>query len=282
MLYSKKYPLLTILLLTFILFISACSNSSSANIENKSEIETNTKVLRVSYNKNGLDKEKNANEQIHNQDRWESFNRRIFRLNKGLDTVLVKPAAKAYKFVTPEIIDKSVSNFFSNIGDVGNAFNNLLQFKPADAINDSARFLFNSTFGLAGFLDIASEMELEKHDEDFGQTLAKWGVSSGPYLMLPFLGPSTVRDAGARFSIDAVTDPVSYQDEAFALTALKILDIRADLLLQEEAFKGLADDEYSAVRDAWLQRREYLIRDGAIDEQGQSDLIDELESLDDE
>lgn len=282
MLYSKKYPLLTILLLTFILFISACSNSSSANIENKSEIETNTKVLRVSYNKNGLDKEKNANEQIHNQDRWESFNRRIFRLNKGLDTVLVKPAAKAYKFVTPEIIDKSVSNFFSNIGDVGNAFNNLLQFKPADAINDSARFLFNSTFGLAGFLDIASEMELEKHDEDFGQTLAKWGVGSGPYLMLPFLGPSTVRDAGARFSIDAVTDPVSYQDEAFALTALKILDIRADLLLQEEAFKGLADDEYSAVRDAWLQRREYLIRDGAIDEQGQSDLIDELESLDDE
>lgn len=282
MLYSKKYPLLTILLLTFILFISACSNSSSANIENKSKIETNTKVLRVSYNKNGLDKEKNANEQIHNQDRWESFNRRIFRLNKGLDTVLVKPAAKAYKFVTPEIIDKSVSNFFSNIGDVGNAFNNLLQFKPADAINDSARFLFNSTFGLAGFLDIASEMELEKHDEDFGQTLAKWGVGSGPYLMLPFLGPSTVRDAGARFSIDAVTDPVSYQDEAFALTALKILDIRADLLLQEEAFKGLADDEYSAVRDAWLQRREYLIRDGAIDKQGQSDLIDELESLDDE
>lgn len=278
MFYSKKYPPLTILLLVFVIFLSACSHLDSANIENKSTLETNTKVLRVSYDNSGLDDGKKAS----NQDRWESLNRRIFRLNIGLDTVLVKPVAKAYKFVTPEIVDKSISNFFSNIGDVGNAFNNLLQFKPAEAVNDSARFLFNSTFGLAGFLDVASEMELEKHDEDFGQTLATWGVGSGPYLMLPFLGPSTVRDAVARLSVDAVTDPVLYHDEALAITALRLLDVRADLLSTEEVFQGLADDEYSAVRDAWIQRREYLIRDGAINEQGQSDLIDELESLDDE
>jgi len=127
-------------------------------------------------------------------------------------------------------------------GTGSNSFNNLLQLKPRDAFNDSMRFVFNSSFGLGGFLDVASEMQFEKHHEDFGQTLAKWGVSSGPYVMLPLLGPSTVRDATARLSVDILTNPVTYHDEAIAFFALNQLDKRADLLSTEEAFHDLSAD----------------------------------------
>ena len=172
----------------------------------------------------------------------------------------------------PELVDNNISKFFSNLGDVSNVINNTLQLKPREAMNDSARLLFNTSFGLAGFLDVvATEMGLEKHREDFGQTLAVWGVLSGS---------STLRDASARLSIDLLTDPVSYHDDALAITSLKYLDKRADLLSSEEAFKGIAIDRYNAIRDAWLQQRQSLIRDGKVDVKQQSDLIDELESLD--
>ncbi len=213
-------------------------------------------------------------------DRWETFNRGVFRVNSGLDRLVVKPAAKAYKFIMPDLVDSGISNFFANLGDISNSFNNLLQLKPRDAFNDSMRFVFNSSFGLGGFLDVASEMQFEKHHEDFGQTLAKWGVGSGPYVMLPLLGPSTVRDATARLSVDILTNPVTYHDEAIAFFALNQLDKRAGLLSTEETFHDLSDDSYSAIRDAWLQRRAYLIRDGKTDEKEQADMIDELESFD--
>lgn len=274
MLHFKMNPYFNMIFIVSILLLSACSNSS--NIQNKSK-QTAT---RVSFdNTKNTDSEEHA---INQQDKWEGFNRGVYRFNRGLDNFLVKPVAKAYKFVMPEFFDSGVTNIFSNLGDIGNAINNLLQSKPHDAINDSARFLFNSSFGLGGFLDIASEMELEKHDEDFGQTLAKWGVGSGPYLMLPAMGPSTLRDAITSLSVDRATNPVSYHDDAIAIAALELLDRRADLLSVEETFKDLSDDQYGAIRDAWLQRREYLIRDGVVDEEQQSDLIDQLESLDDE
>jgi len=151
-----------------------------------------------------------------------------------------------------------------------------------DAVKDTERFIFNSTFGLAGLFDIATEMGLKKHNEDFGQTLAKQGVGSGPYVMLPFFGPSTLRDATAKFSVDSILNPSIYSDEKYMLFMLKNLDKRADYLSEEEAFKDLSDDQYIALRDAWLQRREYLIKDGKVDKKEQSNLIDELEDLDDE
>lgn len=216
-----------------------------------------------------------------NIDSFEKFNRSIYSFNVGLDKHFLKPVAKGYKAVTPDFVDTSVTNIFSNLGDVGNAINNLLQFKVSDAINDTERFVFNSTFGFAGLLDVASAAGLEKHNEDFGQTLARWGVGSGPYVMLPFFGPSTIRDAGAKFTVDRVTDLTNYSDESLYYMALELIDKRADLLNEERAFENISNDQYIAIRDAWLQRRDYLITDGKSSKNSASDLIDRLESLDD-
>lgn len=290
----SNFGLMIILFLVASLALTACSGNPGGNMGDVSsrphpdagrhtQKPAPNRVIRISYPtqaSQGQGEYPAGNEAAPNRDKWEKFNRGVFRFNTGVDAILLKPAARFYKFATPELLDTSISNFFSNLGDVGNAFNNLLQLKPRAAFNDSMRFVFNSSFGLGGFLDIASGMELEKHDEDFGQTLARWGVGSGPYIMLPLLGPSTLRDASARLSIDLLTDPVTYHDDALAIDALKLLDTRADLLSTEEAFNDLSSDTYSAMRDAWLQRRDYLIRDGQTNEQEQSDLIDELEALD--
>ena len=248
------------LFLTLSLFLVACSQSKYPN--SASEVGSDTSASNI--------------------DRFEGANRRIYKFNGGLDKYLVKPVATAYKKITPGVVDTGVTNFFSNLGDVGNAVNNLLQFKPGPALIDTNRVLFNSTIGLGGLIDVASALGMEKHDEDFGQTLAHWGVKSGPYVVLPFLGPSTVRDATAKLTVDNLTNPTHYHDESLAFFALKKLDQRADILADEEALKGLSDDKYSALRDLWLQHRTSLIRDGKVDEKEQSDLIDELESLDDE
>ena len=243
-------------------FLTACSQSVNTQ---------NTLTEKNSEPKKGY---------LSNNDPLEKYNRSIFAFNVGLDKYLVKPVAKVYKVLTPGIVGTSISNFFQNLDDLGNAFNNILQFKISDAVNDSGRFVFNSTFGFAGLLDIASEAGLEKHNEDFGQTLARWGVNSGPYVMLPFLGPSTIRDATARLSIDRLTDPTHYSDESLYYSLVKGLDKRAGFLAQEDAFKDVSNNMYSSIRDAWLQRREFLIRDGEVDEKSDADLIDELESLD--
>ena len=219
------------------------------------------------------------NGQAVDVDPYQDANRKIFGFNKALDDHLLKPVAKFYRVITPEIVDNSVSNFFSNLDDVGNAFNNILQLKPGEALIDTERFLFNSLVGIGGLFDVSSIMGMEKHDEDFGQTLAHWGVESGPYVMLPLLGPSTVRDAVAKLSIDRLTSPTHYHKESLAFTALDKLDQRADLFLDEEAFENISDDQYSALRDLWLQRRASLISDGKVEMQEHSDLIDELEAL---
>ena len=160
--------------------------------------------------------------------------------------------------------------------------NNLLQFKPGEALIDIERVLFNTSVGLGGVFDVATSIGLDKYDEDFGQTLAVWGVDSGSYIMLPFFGPSTLRDATAKLTIDSLLDPANYSDDSLALFGIEYIDKRGDLLSEEDAFKDFASDEYIAIRDAWLQRREYLIKDGKVDDNAQSDMIDELEDLDDE
>jgi len=198
-------------------------------------------------------------------DPFEGFNRVMFAFNDTVDTYALKPVAKGYKFITPDFIETGVSNFFDNLGEITNIVNNGLQGKFADAGNDTLRFTLNSTIGVLGLFDVASEFGLEEHDEDFGQTLGVWGVSSGPYVVLPLLGPTTVRD-GAGLVADYYTDPVSYVDDngdRNALILTRLVDTRARLLASESLISG---DRYSFIRDAYLQRRDFAISDGEIDD----------------
>jgi len=199
------------------------------------------------------------------QDPYEDFNRSVYKFNRSLDKAVLQPVAKGYKAVTPDPLEKGFDNFFSNIGDISNIINNVLQFKLADASSDVGRFLVNSTLGLAGFFDPASAMGLEKHDEDFGQTLAVWGVDSGAYLMLPFLGPSTMRDT-ASMPADNYFDPLKElnpEGARYTAKGFRLLIQRVSLLDLEEQLEN-ALDEYSFVRDAYLQNRKYKVYDGDL------------------
>jgi phospholipid-binding lipoprotein MlaA len=194
-------------------------------------------------------------------DPWEGFNRAMFSFNDGLDTYALKPVSQGYKAVMPDIAETGVNNFFENLADVGTLLNNLLQGKFSNATEDFARIAFNSTFGLAGLIDVATPMGIEKHDEDFGQTFGYWGVDSGPYLVLPFFGPATVRD-GIGMVPDFLVDPVRQLDDNGARNALyvtRIIDGRAQLL---EAEKLISGDKYTFIRDAYLQKRAFSIADG--------------------
>lgn len=198
-------------------------------------------------------------------DPFESFNRSMFQFNDNVDKYAFKPAAQGYNFIMPSFASKGVSNFFSNVDDIVVFFNQLLQFKLAEAASTSARFVFNTTFGLLGLIDVATHMDLPKYNEDFGQTLAVWGVESGPYLVLPFIGPRTVRDT-AGLAVDwTFFDPVfnrqTIQQSLVTLT-VKYIDIRAGLLKASNIIDETVPDRYAFVRDAWLLRREFLIYDG--------------------
>lgn len=246
--------------LSFLLLLTGCSNSN---------VKTDSKVA-------------STNQKTKNIDPYQNFNRKVYAFNIGVDKLLLKPVAKAYKVIAPKAVDDSIGNVFANLGDVGNTINNVLQGKFSHAANDAGRFLVNSTIGLAGLIDIASPSGFDKHDEDFGQTLAKWGMKSGPYVMLPLLGPSTIRDASAKLTVDRFTDPAHYHNESIALTGLKVIKKRTDFFAEEEILKDLSNDQYSALRDIWLQNRKFLIRDGKTDKSAASDLINELESLESE
>ncbi len=198
-----------------------------------------------------------------NEDPWERTNRAIFRFNDTVDRWTLKPLAKGYQAVTPDIVEDGVHNFFRNIGETSNLANNLLQFKLRDAGVDTARFFFNTTFGLLGVFDVATKMGLQRNDEDFGQTLGAWGVKSGPYVVLPFLGPSTVRDAVALYP-DSYTVPYRAINDVpvrNSMLALNIVDARASLLSSERFIVG---DRYRFVRNAFLQNREFRVRDGNV------------------
>lgn len=198
-------------------------------------------------------------------DPWESWNRKVYSFNKAIDGAVAKPLTTGYKAVTPDFVETGVSNVFSNLGDVPNFLNNLLQGKVVDSASDLARFVVNSTLGIAGLWDPASSMGLDKHDEDFGQTLARWGVSDGAYLMLPLLGPSTLRDTVA-YPVNSATDPLNQIEHIPTrnqLILLELVDKRAALISYEDLLEA-ASDEYVFVRDSWLQNRKYKIYDGNL------------------
>ncbi len=201
-------------------------------------------------------------------DPWEGWNRKVQTFNDNLDEYAMKPVAKGYRWVMPTFADQGVTNFFSNIDDIGVALNDLLQGKFGQAGEDTGRFLLNSTIGLAGFIDVADRVDLEKHDEDFGQTLGVWGVPMGPYLVLPFFGPSSPRGVGGLMG-DAAMNPISYLGTgvSIGLFALNAIDTRADYLNMEKIATEAAIDRYSFFRDAYLSRRRYLVNDGNIQEQ---------------
>ncbi len=209
-----------------------------------------------------------STEYVENErDPWQGFNRTVYGFNDTLDQALLKPAAKGYQAVAPDFVETGVRNFFSNINDVSVAFNNLLQGKVADAVSDVGRVLFNTTIGLLGLFDVASEMGLQKHNEDFGQTLAAWGVDSGPYLMLPFFGPSTLRDSTSVPVDNFLLNPINHIDmeksDRMYLMAVDVVSVRAELLSLEKTVDEIATDKYSFIRDAYLDRRNYLVHDGA-------------------
>lgn len=198
------------------------------------------------------------------KDPIEGFNRAMYGFNEAIDTAILKPVAKGYDAVLPTPVRTGVTNFFGNIADFFIGVNNLLQGKPAEAASDLGRVLINSTIGLLGVIDWASDMGLEKHDEDFGQTFGRWGVGDGAYVVLPFFGPRTVRDT-VGLVLDVKTDPVRQIDHIptrNTLMALRIIDNRADLLPADKVIEEAALDKYAYIRDGYLQRRRSLIYDG--------------------
>lgn len=205
-----------------------------------------------------------------NKDPLEGINRGVYKFNDVTDRALIKPVATAYKTVTPSPVRKGFSNFFSNLGTLTTVFNDLLQLKFAHAFTDAGRFVINSTFGLAGFIDVASMDNIEKRNEDFGQTLGHWGVGNGAYLVLPFIGPSTLRDATGLAVDTASTDPITYTHNIGEirlhnqLRGAQLLDKRTQLLDATDIVDNASIDPYAFLRDAYLQRRASLVQDGLV------------------
>lgn len=198
------------------------------------------------------------------KDPIEGFNRAMFAFNEGLDTVLIKPVAQGYDAALPTPVRTGVTNFFGNIADLFIGVNNLLQGKPDQAVSDIGRVLINSTVGILGIFDIATEAGLEKHEEDFGQTFGRWGIGNGAYVVIPVFGPRTVRDT-AGLVLDMAVDPVGNVDHVAtrnSLAALRLIDTRADLLPADKVIEEAALDKYAYVRDGYLQRRRNLVHDG--------------------
>lgn len=198
------------------------------------------------------------------KDPFEPFNRSMFAFNDAVDQAALKPAATVYRKALPTFVQTGVANFFGNLSDAWSGVNNLLQGKGEDGMSDITRFTLNSTLGMAGVLDIASEAGLQKHNEDFGQTLGSWGVPSGPYLMLPLLGPSTLRDA-AVIRLDIAADPWAYIMPVHTRNigiALRAVDQRAAVLDASNLMEEAALDRYEFIRDGFLQRRQSRVFDG--------------------
>ena len=207
-------------------------------------------------------------------DPFEELNRKTFEFNENVDEKILKPVAKFYSNFPPKI-KNGVTNFFNNLEDVETSINQVLQGKPKKSINDISRFIINSTIGLAGFIDVASKIGLERHEEDFGQTLAVWGVGSGPYIMLPGLGPSTLRDTLSRpvSSFSSITFHMTDTDVNVALKTIDAIETRERLLDVESLLSG---DKYSFVKDAYIQSINYEIKDGINVE---DDFVDDMDDF---
>ncbi len=197
-------------------------------------------------------------------DPLEPFNRSMYKFNDAVDQAVLKPVATAYQDVTPKLVRQGIGNFFGNLSDAWSVVNSVLQLKAEAAVSNLMRVSFNTIFGLGGILDVATELKLERHKEDFGQTLGHWGVGAGPYIVLPILGPSTLRDTVA-LSVDFKGDALSQFSDIpvrNALLATRVVDIRAGFLKAESVINDGALDKYSFIRDAFLQRRRNAVYDG--------------------
>jgi phospholipid-binding lipoprotein MlaA len=215
-------------------------------------------------------------------DPWEQMNRRIFRFNRDVDRATLKPVAIGYEKVIPSFVRSGIRNFYTNLRGPRNILNNFLQGKGTSGFSETGRFVVNSTIGILGLVDVASGLGLEKHQEDFGQTLAVWGVPDGPYVMVPFAGPQTLRDAFA-FPMDVLVDPLLYwlYDEnapvRYGLYALRAINFRAGFL-SAEALLDQSFDPYVRLREAYLQNRRYDVYDGdpPVDDDFYDDIYDDL------
>ena len=237
--FSPSKPNMTLsLVIFFLIFISGCSTMSTSK-----------------------------------NDPLEPMNRAIFGFNEIVDDNILKPVAKTYKYITPDPIETGVSNFFSNVGEVSTIANDVLQLKFGQAAYDLARFSINTTIGILGIFDVASSMGFQKNKEDFGQTLGYWGIPQGPYLVIPFFGPSSIRDAPGLYA-DMQISPIEqlHNKEELALTTLKIVDIRARLLRATKILDAAAKDKYIFIRESYLQQREMLVNDGKNTEEFEIDV----------
>ncbi len=216
-------------------------------------------------------------------DPLERYNRTIYSFNEKVDKYVAKPVAKVYQAVTPDFVDKGVTNFFNNLDDVTTLVNNLLQAKPEAALTDLGRITINSSLGLFGLVDVATAFQLEKHDEDFGQTLGYWGLAPGAYIVLPFWGPSTVRDS-IGLGGDYFTEPYTHIDDPRLkneLFALEVIDTRADLLSASRILEQSTFDPYAFLRDAYLQQRRNQVFDGNPPPSPEEDFLFEDDEPDD-
>ena len=200
-----------------------------------------------------------------NKDPWEPFNRKMYVVNDTLDRWVLKPTAKGYKFIMPDFAEQGVTNFITNVYDFNSFFNSILQGEFAGSMNAGGRFLINSTLGLLGLVDVATQMGIEPFRADFGQTLAVWGVGSGPFVMMPVIGPRTVRSTVGYFADTYSSIPSLLNDNPIAWTfwTVEIIDYRARLLDAEDLITG---DRYIFLRDAYLQRREFFVTRGKVDD----------------
>lgn len=221
-----------------------------------------------------------------NKDPWEGWNRDVHDFNKDFDDTILKPLAKGYQETVPNPVDESITNIFSNINDIGVTINDFLQLKFVQGGMDASRFLINTTVGVVGIFDVAKMVDLPKHDEDFGQTLGFWGVPSGSYMVLPFLGASSPRDTIGLIG-DALFNPLTYVSAfgGFAAnaatasaTAVDVTDTRSDLMSSEKIVNEASVDRYDFVKNAYLQRREFLIHDGNPPEEADDLLLEESTS----
>ena len=208
-------------------------------------------------------------------DPFEDLNRDIFIFNEKLDEKLLKPAAIAYRKVTPQFARSGVTNFFNNLEEIDTTINQVLQGEIKYAFNDAGRFVINTTIGLFGLIDVASKMGLERHEEDFGQTLGVWGFDSGPYIMVPFLGPSNPRDLLSRPISSFLSGTFAMEDDDVMITLVGIdaLETRERLLDAETLIIG---DKYIFVKDAYVQSREYEIKNGSTED---DEFLDDMEDI---
>ncbi|MBL7004771.1 MAG: VacJ family lipoprotein [Gammaproteobacteria bacterium] len=220
-------------------------------------------------------------------DPWEGWNRGTQEFNDDLDKAILKPLAKGYMWITPKIVDDGITNFFSNLNDIGVTLNDFMQLKMTQGSMDAGRFLINTTAGVAGFVDVAKMIDLPKHNEDFGQTLGFWGVPAGDYLVLPLFGASSPRGIIGLMG-DALMNPLTYTfvfaGSGAAVSAINggakavdVTDTRADLMTTEKIVDEASIDRYSFIKNSYLQRREYLLHDGNVPEEDQLQLEDETE-----